>query len=65
MHMGMNGFNMAIPLLAYLVLIGLPAAMILKKAGYNRAWVILAFIPLVNLIALWIFAFSKWPALRK
>lgn len=52
------------PLVGYLVLIGIPAAVIVGKAGYSKAWVILAFIPVVNLIALWVFAFSKWPALR-
>ncbi|TAL91634.1 MAG: hypothetical protein EPN46_04740 [Candidimonas sp.] len=57
----MNGFGMIFPLLAFLLLIGIPAAMILGKAGYSRAWVILAFIPMVNLVALWVFAFAKWP----
>ncbi len=61
MNMGMNGFGMIFPLLAFLLLIGIPAAMILGKAGYSRAWVILAFIPMVNLVALWVFAFAKWP----
>ncbi|WP_368647940.1 hypothetical protein [Castellaniella ginsengisoli] len=55
---------MLLPLVGYLVLIGIPAAVIVGKAGYSKAWVILAFIPVVNLIALWVFAFSKWPALR-
>lgn len=61
----MNGSGMLLPLVGYLVLIGIPAAVIVGKAGYSKAWVILAFIPVVNLIALWVFAFSKWPALRR
>jgi len=65
MHMGMNGFGMIFPVLAYLVVIGIPAAVVIGKAGYSRAWVILAFIPIINLIALWVFAFAKWPALHK
>lgn len=65
MHMGMNGFGMILPLVAYLVLIVLPVAVIVGKAGYSRAWVILALIPIVNLIALWVFAFAKWPTLRR
>ena len=64
-----NGFEMgsgmAFPLLAYLVLIVLPVAVVIGKAGYSRWWVILALIPMVNLIALWVFAFSRWPALKK
>lgn len=63
--MGMNGFGMAFPLLISLVLIGIPAAIILGKAGYHKAWVILAFVPIVNLIALWVFAFANWPVLQK
>lgn len=60
----MNGSGMLFSLAGYLVLIGIPAAVILGKAGYNRAWVILAFIPMVNLIALWVFAFAAWPVLK-
>lgn len=63
--MWMNGSGMIFPLIGYLVLIGIPAAIILGKAGYSKAWVLLAFVPMVNLIAFWIFAFSNWPALRK
>lgn len=63
--MWMNGSGMIFPLIGYLVLIGIPAAIILGKAGYSKVWVLLAFVPMVNLIALWIFAFSNWPALRK
>jgi|TARA_B110000902_G_C14170941_1_gene536835 hypothetical protein len=33
-----------------------------KKAGYSRWWALLAGVPLLNLIVLWIFAFAKWPA---
>lgn len=63
--MWMNGSGMIFPLIGYLVLIGIPAAIILGKAGYSKVWVLLAFVPMVNLIALWIFAFSNWPVLRK
>lgn len=61
----MNGSEMLFPLLGYLVLIGVPTAIILGKAGYSKLWVLLAFIPMVNLIALWVFAFAKWPVLRR
>lgn len=66
MGMEMNGLGsgMLIPLIVSLILIGIPGALILKKAGYNQAWVLLAFVPLVNVIAFWIFAFAQWPALR-
>ena len=34
---------------------------ILHRAGYSGWWVILTLIPLVNLIMIWVFAFSTWP----
>ncbi len=37
---------------------------ILDKAGLHKAWVICLFIPIVNIIMLWIFAFTHWPALK-
>ena len=33
------------------------------KAGFSPWWVLLAIIPVVNLIMLWVFAYAKWPAL--
>ena len=38
---------------------------ILNKAGYSRWWVLLIFVPLVNLIMIWVFAFAKWPRLEQ
>ncbi|MEO6984188.1 MAG: hypothetical protein ABI155_02440 [Paralcaligenes sp.] len=48
-----------------LILIAVPIAWILAKAGYTRWWAILTFIPVVNLLGLWILAFSTWPALAE
>ena len=42
-----------------------PIAQIIHKAGYSRIWVLLWFVPLLNLIFLWIFAFSDWPSKSK
>ena len=50
------------PLLA-IILVGVPVANVLHRAGRSRWWTILAFVPGLNLIALWVFAFSRWPAL--
>lgn len=47
--------------IVFLIIIGVPVAKVLQQAGYNKWWTILAFVPLVNLIALWMFAFSLWP----
>jgi hypothetical protein len=51
-----------VPLLI-LVVFGVPIARILRRAGHSRWWTILAFVPLLNLIGLWVFAFARWPSL--
>jgi uncharacterized membrane protein YhaH (DUF805 family) len=40
------------------------SARVLRKAGYSGWWVLVMIVPVVNLIMLWVFAFSDWPALR-
>jgi len=40
---------------------GVPLGRILSRAGFSPLWSIVAFIPIVNLIALWLFAFADWP----
>jgi len=50
----------AMPLLMIIV-VGVPVANILHRAGRSRWWTILVFIPLLNLIGLWVFAFTRWP----
>jgi uncharacterized membrane protein YhaH (DUF805 family) len=52
------------PLLA-IVLLGVPVASILHRAGRSRWWILIAFIPLLNLIGLWVFAFSRWPTVDR
>ncbi len=34
---------------------------ILAKAGLHQGWVFCLLIPVVNIIMIWIFAFSRWP----
>jgi predicted PurR-regulated permease PerM len=48
-----------------LAIVLVPIAEILHKAGYSRIWVLVWFVPFVNLIFLWIFAFSDWPSRAK
>ena len=43
------------PLFA-IVLIGVPVATILRHTDRSRWWTVIAFIPLLNLIGLWVFA---------
>lgn len=33
----------------------------LRKAGFSGLWSLLLIVPLVNLVALWVFAFMTWP----
>lgn len=41
-----------------------PIARILRKAGRSRWWCLIALIPIVNIVGLWTFAFTSWPARR-
>jgi len=36
-----------------------------RRAGYNKNWHWLIYVPVVNVIAIWIFAFAEWPNLKK
>ena len=51
--------------LVLVVLLGIPIASILHRAGHSRWWTIVAFVPFLNLIGLWVFAFSHWPNVSK
>jgi uncharacterized membrane protein YhaH (DUF805 family) len=37
-------------------------ARIAKKAGFSGWWCLIMFVPIVNIVMIWIFAFVKWPA---
>ena len=39
-----------------------PVDMIIKKAGHSPFWALLGLIPGVNLVALYVFAFTQWPS---
>ncbi|HYF60222.1 MAG TPA: hypothetical protein VEA81_14830 [Burkholderiaceae bacterium] len=43
----------------------LMAGRVLGRAGYSPWWVLLVLVPVVNLIALWVFAFVRWPAIDR
>jgi hypothetical protein len=51
-------FMMFIILLIFIV----PFWRIVKRTGHSGWWSLLVFVPLINFIALWTFAFVKWPA---
>jgi len=39
-----------------------PAARVLRRAGLSLWWSIFLVIPLINVVALWALAYSRWPA---
>ena len=41
-----------------------PWLRICRKAGYSGWWSLLAVVPLVNLVMVWVFAYADWPRLR-
>ena len=43
------------------ILAVIPAWKIVSKAGYHGAWSLLIFVPLVNIIMMYVFAFTQWP----
>jgi bacteriorhodopsin len=47
----------------FYALIIIPVARIMRRAGRSSYWSILALIPVVSFIGLWVFAFTRWPAL--
>ena len=51
--------------LFWLVVLGWPIAKILKRMGYSGWWTILAFVPLVNIIGLWVVSIIRWPAIDR
>ncbi len=38
---------------------------IIDKAGFDGRWALVLLLPIVNIIMIWIFAFSRWPNLRR
>ncbi|MBU6489605.1 MAG: hypothetical protein KGQ57_17560 [Burkholderiales bacterium] len=61
---GMAGYGPAhwIVFLVMALLVLFPIGRILGRLGLSPLWAILAFVPLLNLIGLWLLAFVDWPA---
>jgi uncharacterized membrane protein YhaH (DUF805 family) len=57
-----SGFVIIAVLVAITVV---PFIRIFQKAGRTGWWAVLMLIPVVNIVVLWIFAFSQWPALDR
>jgi len=63
--MHQNSFWSVLLGLAIVIIYLIPLTQVLKRTGYSRAWVLIMFVPLINIIAMWFFAFMPWPALTK
>jgi hypothetical protein len=51
--------------LLYIGAFVVPCWRIVNKAGYAGAWSLLAVVPLLNIVLLWVFAFMRWPNERQ
>jgi hypothetical protein len=52
-------------LIISLAIFVIPGWRIARKAGYPGAVSLLLLIPMLNIVFLWIFAFSRWPNQRE
>jgi len=49
--------------LAVLVISAIPYWLIAEKAGYPGPLSLLMFVPIANIVIIWMFALAEWPAL--
>lgn len=49
-------------ILFWFVILGWPISKILARMGFSGLWAILAFIPLVNIVGLWVVSIIRWPS---
>jgi uncharacterized membrane protein YraQ (UPF0718 family) len=47
------------------VLNAIPISKILGRVGLNKWWTIAFLVPFLNIVALWIFAHARWPAIDR
>jgi hypothetical protein len=48
-----------------IILFGVPIARVIRRSGHSRWWTVVAFLPFLNLVGLWVFAFVRWPTTEK
>jgi hypothetical protein len=63
----MNGFSVWhwLVILILLFLAGFPIGRIIHRTGHSAWWVIAFLIPGIGLIAIWVLAFVRWPAVDR
>jgi uncharacterized membrane protein YhaH (DUF805 family) len=62
--MGASIWQIIVVVVLLAVSIWLPVR-ILHRAGYSGWWVLLNFIPFVNIVMIWVFSFQSWPNARR
>ena len=48
-----------------IVVLSIPIARILTRIDYSKWWTIVYFILFVNIVGIWILAYSRWPAVDR
>jgi hypothetical protein len=48
-----------------IIFVVIPLVLIVRKAGFSGWWVLLWFVPLLNIVMLWVFAVIEWPVMRR
>lgn len=48
-----------------LALFMFPIGKVIHRTGYSGWWVLLWFVPVANLIVLWLWAYARWPVLDR
>lgn len=64
-HTTPGGVALFLPLIIIWLLFMPPVARILRRTGHSRWWCLIAWIPFVNFVGLWILAYVPWPAVDK
>ena len=60
------GFTVFIVIYAVILIIAVWAYVrIIRRAGYSGWWILIALVPLVNVVMFLVFAFKEWPIQRE
>jgi uncharacterized membrane protein YhaH (DUF805 family) len=60
--------SLLVSLIVFVVVLAIflpPQIKILHKAGYSGGWILISFIPIVNIVMIWVFAYADWPSLAR
>ena len=61
MTISLAGMMAGFAILATVLFVLWMYARILAKAGFNGWWALVGLVPVVNFVAVWVFAYSEWP----